>query len=40
MSRTRGGAVWLTTRWMAAHPDAISFAAAWADRNLDELTRG
>ncbi len=24
-------------RWAAAHPEAGSFAAAWADRNLDEL---
>ena len=24
-------------RWMAAHPDAVAFAEAWADRNLDEL---
>jgi hypothetical protein len=24
-------------RWMEAHPEAVSFAEAWADRNLDEL---
>lgn len=24
-------------RWMADHPDAVSFAEGWADRNLDEL---
>lgn len=24
-------------QWMAAHPDAVAFAEAWADRNLDEL---
>ena len=24
-------------RWMVAHPEAGAFAAAWADRNLDEL---
>ena len=24
-------------RWMSAHPDAIAFTEAWADRNLDEL---
>lgn len=24
-------------RWLAAHPDAVAFAEAWADRNLDEL---
>lgn len=24
-------------RWMSARPDAIVFAEAWADRNLDEL---
>lgn len=26
-------------RWMAAHPDAVAFAEAWADQNLDELAR-
>jgi hypothetical protein len=26
-------------RWMAAHPEAVSFAEAWADHNLDELAR-
>jgi hypothetical protein len=25
--------------WMSEHPEAVSFSAAWADRNLDELTR-
>ncbi len=25
--------------WMAKHPEAVSFSEAWADRNLDELTR-
>jgi hypothetical protein len=25
-------------QWMQAHPDAIAFSEAWADRNLDELT--
>ncbi len=24
-------------RWMATHPEAVAFAEAWADRNLDEL---
>lgn len=24
-------------QWMSAHPDAVAFAEAWADRNLDEL---
>ncbi|MGH3923678.1 MAG: hypothetical protein ACRDTT_12560 [Pseudonocardiaceae bacterium] len=24
-------------RWMAAYPEAVAFAEAWADRNLDEL---
>lgn len=23
--------------WMSAHPDAVAFTEAWADRNLDEL---
>lgn len=23
--------------WMAANPDAVAFAEAWADQNLDEL---
>lgn len=25
-------------RWMSANPDAVAFAEAWADQNLDELT--
>ena len=25
-------------RWMAARPEAVAFADAWADRNLAELT--
>jgi hypothetical protein len=25
--------------WMSEHPEAVSFSEAWADRNLDELTR-
>ena len=24
-------------RWMATHPNAVAFAEAWADRNLNEL---
>lgn len=24
-------------RWMSSHPEAVAFAEAWADRNLDEL---
>lgn len=24
-------------RWLAASPEAVTFAQAWADRNLDEL---
>jgi hypothetical protein len=24
-------------QWMTEHPDAVSFAEAWADSNLDEL---
>jgi len=24
-------------RWMVAHPEAVEFTEAWADRNLDEL---
>lgn len=24
-------------RWMVARPDAVEFAGAWADRNLEEL---
>jgi hypothetical protein len=24
-------------RWMEARPEAVAFAEAWADRNLDEL---
>lgn len=24
-------------RFMAGHPEAVEFAEAWADRNLDEL---
>ena len=27
-------------RWMATHPEAVTLAAAWADRNLDELATG
>ncbi len=26
-------------RWMTAHPAAVASTEAWADRNLDELTR-
>ena len=26
-------------RFMAAHPDAVAFTEAWADRNLEELAR-
>ncbi|MGH3505055.1 MAG: hypothetical protein ACRDQA_29800 [Nocardioidaceae bacterium] len=26
-------------RWMSEHPDAVTFAEAWADQNLDELAR-
>jgi hypothetical protein len=26
-------------RWMSEHPEAAAFAEAWADQNLDELTR-
>jgi len=26
-------------RWMTAHPVAVASTEAWADRNLDELTR-
>jgi hypothetical protein len=26
-------------RWMTAHPSAVASTEAWADRNLDELTR-
>lgn len=25
--------------WLATHPQAVAFAEAWADGNLDELTR-
>jgi hypothetical protein len=25
--------------WMAAHPDVVAFAEAWADQNLEELSR-
>jgi hypothetical protein len=25
-------------QWMSANPGAVSFAEAWADRNLDELS--
>ncbi|CAN5255785.1 hypothetical protein BH20ACT5_BH20ACT5_03840 [soil metagenome] len=25
-------------RWMAAHPGAVAFTEAWADRNLNELS--
>jgi hypothetical protein len=24
-------------RWMAGHPEAVTFAEAWADHNLDAL---
>lgn len=24
-------------QWMQAHPEAVTFSEAWADRNLDEL---
>jgi hypothetical protein len=24
-------------RWLVAHPEAVEFTKAWADRNLDEL---
>ena len=24
-------------KWLASHPEAVSFSEAWADRNLDEL---
>jgi hypothetical protein len=27
------------SRWMKENPDARAFSEAWADRNLDELTR-
>ena len=26
-------------RWLAANPEAVTFAEGWADRNLDELTQ-
>lgn len=26
-------------RWMQEHPDAVAFSEAWADQNLDELTK-
>lgn len=26
-------------RWMREHPQAAAFSEAWADRNLDELTK-
>lgn len=26
-------------QWMAARPDAVAFAEAWADHNLDELAQ-
>lgn len=26
-------------RWMAAHPEAVTFAEAWADRGLDDLAQ-
>ncbi|MPZ00661.1 MAG: hypothetical protein GEU97_22335 [Actinophytocola sp.] len=26
-------------RWLREHPDAVEFAEAWADQNLDELAR-
>jgi hypothetical protein len=25
------------SRWLADHPDAVTFAEAWADRGLDDL---
>ncbi|WP_099042276.1 hypothetical protein [Mycobacterium neglectum] len=25
--------------WMREHPDSVAFSEAWADRNLDELTK-
>jgi hypothetical protein len=26
-------------RWMQEHPEAVAFSQAWADHNLDELTK-
>lgn len=26
-------------RWLQEHPAAVEFSAAWADRNLDDLTK-
>jgi hypothetical protein len=26
-------------RWLQAHPEAAEFSEAWADRNLDDLTK-
>lgn len=26
-------------RWMAAHPEAVAFAEAWADRNHEDLAQ-
>ena len=26
-------------RWMQEHPEAVAFSEAWADQNLDELTK-
>jgi hypothetical protein len=26
-------------QWMTSHPDAVTFAEAWAERNLAELAR-
>lgn len=27
-------------QWTSQHPEAVAFADAWADQNLEELTRG
>lgn len=26
-------------RWLQKHPTTVEFSAAWADRNLDDLTK-
>ncbi len=26
-------------RWMASHPEAVEFAEAWAEQNVDELAQ-
>ncbi|HZI96369.1 MAG TPA: hypothetical protein VFD41_02470 [Actinomycetales bacterium] len=26
-------------RWMSAHPEAVTFAEAWADRSLDDMAQ-